>query len=178
MNSLSRLALLGLILTLAGCGGTAEALGLGRNPPDEFSVVERPPLAMPPEFTLRPPQPGAARPQETSMPERAQTALFGEKKINVGKGSSAEQALLAATGADKADDSIRETIDREAREKVVGDRHLVEELLWWRNPRNAAPIVDSSAEAARLKEAKEKGESVTSGATPIIEKDKGGWLGL
>lgn len=178
MTSYPRLALFGLLFVLAGCGGTAEALGLGRNPPDEFSVVERPPLAMPPEFTLRPPQPGAPRPQEVSMPERAQEALFGENKVSIGEGSTAEQALLAATGADRADPSIRATIDREAHEKVVGDKHLVDELLWWRDPKASATTVDSAAEAARIREAKEKGESVTQSPTPIIQKNKGGWLGL
>ncbi|KJS38300.1 MAG: hypothetical protein VR70_10355, partial [Rhodospirillaceae bacterium BRH_c57] len=49
-----------LAATLSGCGGgVKETLGLNRQAPDEFQVVSRPPLAIPPEFKLRPPEPGA-----------------------------------------------------------------------------------------------------------------------
>ncbi len=179
MTFFPRLALVGLVLALAACGDTAQSLGLGRNPPDEFAVVERPPLSMPPEFTLRPPSPGAPRPQEVSMPSRAQTLLFGAGgRAASSSESEGEKSLLAAAGTDKAEPNIRAVIDREAAQKVVGSEHLVEELLWWRDPSSNATTVDPAAEAARLREAQEKGESVTTGPTPIIEKNKSGWLGL
>ena len=45
---------------LAGCsGGTRQALGLVRSSPDEFAVVAKAPLVLPPDFGLRPPIPGA-----------------------------------------------------------------------------------------------------------------------
>lgn len=176
--TLSRLALLGILVVLSGCGG-AQALGLGRNAPDEFAVVERPPLSLPPEFALRPPQPGAPRPQEVSMPARASSVLFGAgSSKTAGEESDVEKSILDAAGATKADPAIREVIDRETAQKAVGSRHLLDDVLWWRENKTPATTVDPAAEAARLKEAKEKGESVTTGATPIIEKDKSGWLGL
>ena len=49
-------------LVLSGCSGARQTFGLDRKPPDEFSVVTRAPLAVPPEYQLRPPQPGAPRP--------------------------------------------------------------------------------------------------------------------
>jgi hypothetical protein len=51
------------LLTLAACEGgeVKESLGLNRESPDEFVVVSRPPLSVPPEFTLLPPEPGAVR---------------------------------------------------------------------------------------------------------------------
>ena len=52
-------------VALSACGSVREDLGLGRSPPDEFAVIDRPPLSMPPDFSLRPPTPGAPRPQET-----------------------------------------------------------------------------------------------------------------
>lgn len=174
-------ALFGLAFALTGCGGSAaDALGIGRNPPDEFAVVDRPPLAMPPEFDLRPPRPGAPRPQEVSMPNKASKVLFGAGNAAApsSEESSAEKAILESAGAAKADPSIRAVIDRETSQKAVGNKHLVEELLWWRDPSGAATTVDPAAEAERIKEAKEKGESITSSPTPIIEKDKSGWLGL
>ncbi len=65
-------------LALAGCGeDTKKMLGLGKNPPDEFQVVGRAPLSIPPDFQLRPPAPGAARPQEATPATAARSAVLG-----------------------------------------------------------------------------------------------------
>ncbi len=47
---------------LAGCGGDSTTLGYGKNAPNEFNVVRRAPLILPPEFNLRPPSVNSARP--------------------------------------------------------------------------------------------------------------------
>jgi hypothetical protein len=65
-------------MLLAGCGeDTRKALGMGKNPPDEFQVVGRAPLSMPPDYKLRPPVPGAARPQEVSPNANAKAIVLG-----------------------------------------------------------------------------------------------------
>lgn len=66
-----------LLVALGGCSETRQALGLDKDPPDEFQVVERAPLSLPPNFNLRPPQPGASRPQEGTARDQAERALFG-----------------------------------------------------------------------------------------------------
>ena len=43
---------------LAGCSGFKQAIGLEATPPDEFAVESRAPLTVPPDFDLRPPEPG------------------------------------------------------------------------------------------------------------------------
>ncbi len=43
--------------------------------PDEFAVESRAPLTVPPEFDLRPPQPGAPRPQEASSADQAKKVI-------------------------------------------------------------------------------------------------------
>ena len=73
------LGALALAATLSACeGGIGDALGLGKNAPDEFAVVRSAPLTLPPDFTLRPPRPGEARPNEESVREQAKVALFNE----------------------------------------------------------------------------------------------------
>jgi len=57
---------------LSGCTGFRQAIGLDRTGPDEFAVESRAPLTIPPDFDLRPPQPGAPRPQEASAATKAQ----------------------------------------------------------------------------------------------------------
>ena len=53
---------------LPGCSDLRAALGMDRAGPDEFAVESRAPLLIPPDFDLRPPQPGAPRPQEVPPP--------------------------------------------------------------------------------------------------------------
>lgn len=66
------------LLALSACGGDVrESLGLTRESPDEFVVVSRPPLAVPPEFKLIPPEPGKQGPRH-STEDMAKSALFGE----------------------------------------------------------------------------------------------------
>src|SRR6185369_5402368 len=75
------LALLGL--GLAGCENTKEMLGLTKRSPDEFQVVSRAPLSMPPDYSLRPPTPGAARPQEGTVQQQAEGIVTGHADRNV-----------------------------------------------------------------------------------------------
>jgi len=177
MRFSTTLMLAGSVLLLVGCGGgAAEMMGLGRHSPDEFAVVDRAPLSMPPDYNLRPPQPGAPRPQEIEMDTRANDILFEGKDVRGNSVvSSSEQGLLEKAGADKADPSIRSVIDRESRERVVGTPQLVQELLWWRDPADEATVVDAKAEAERLRNAKANDEPLTKDPTPVIEKNRGGW---
>ena len=48
------------LLALPGCSDVRMAIGMDRGGPDEFAVESRAPLLIPPDFNLRPPQPGAA----------------------------------------------------------------------------------------------------------------------
>lgn len=70
--------ILALPLAVAACSGTdvQETLGIARKAPDEFVVYSRPPLSVPPEFDLAPPQPGAPA-LGTSTEEIARETLLG-----------------------------------------------------------------------------------------------------
>ena len=78
MFSKRHLALFGL-LALAACGGDVkETLGLNKEAPDEFVVVSRPPLVVPPDFDLQPPRPGAEPPHVPTTEQMAHDALLGK----------------------------------------------------------------------------------------------------
>ena len=65
-----------LPLALAACEGVKQELGMTKQAPDEFAVVaSKAPLVVPPDFSLRPPRPGAPRPQEQQPAEVARNAL-------------------------------------------------------------------------------------------------------
>ena len=59
---------------LASCGSGGI---LNRDRPDEFAVQRQAPLAVPPDFELAPPAPGAPRPTEGTAAQQALDALFG-----------------------------------------------------------------------------------------------------
>ena len=64
------------VLALTACEGVKKQFGLAKQSPDEFRVVARAPLSLPPDFTLRPPEPGAVRPQEWTTAQQARKAIF------------------------------------------------------------------------------------------------------
>src|SRR5581483_6553192 len=66
-------AAVGFLLT--GCTGFKQTIGLEPTAPDEFAVESRAPLTVPPEFDLRPPAPGAPRPQDVNPAASAQQAM-------------------------------------------------------------------------------------------------------
>ena len=78
-------ALLALVLT--GCSSLNSILGGEKTPPDEFRVVSRAPLSLPPDYGLTAPQPGAQRPQETDIRQTArqktQCRHFAARAIRV-----------------------------------------------------------------------------------------------
>ena len=71
------LAILGgavLLGGLSGCGGGGL---FDRDRPDEFAVSRQAPLIIPPDYSLEPPQPGAAPVQAGTDQEQVLDALFG-----------------------------------------------------------------------------------------------------
>jgi hypothetical protein len=93
---------LSLVVLLSGCGHR----GYDRNRPDEFAVARQAPLVIPPDFSLTPPQPGAARANDTSPNAQALDALFGGSAPR----SDVERATLDAAGADSDDPGIRSNV--------------------------------------------------------------------
>lgn len=164
--------LLAATVALSGCSGAGRVFGLERTPPDEFAVMSRAPLTLPPEYNLRPPRPGAPRPQEAAAPTRAGTTLFGQAPgIGLPAGVSAgEGALLAQAGATDADPEIRQVVDREATDLLRADRSFVDSLLFWREPEAPGDVIDPQAEARRLQSNAAVGAPVNEGEVPVIER--------
>src|SRR5579871_6519212 len=77
-TTLRIVALAGVAVSLIGCEAVREAAGVVKEPPDEFAVVTKSPLVVPPDFNLRPPKPGAQPTNQTSPTDSAQAALFAD----------------------------------------------------------------------------------------------------
>jgi hypothetical protein len=159
------------LLCLAGCSSDlTRQFGFTRDTPDEFTVTTRAPLSMPPDYSLRPPQPGASRPQEMSAQRAAEAALVPQAALQTGNARSAspgEQALLAAAGA-PAPANIRQQIDADSAADS-GNRSFTDYLMFWRKPTPTPGIaVDPQKEAERLRANAALGQNVNQGETPII----------
>lgn len=170
-----------MILALGACQGVRDQLGLTKQSPDEFKVVARAPLTLPPEFTLRPPEPGIPRPQEGTTAQQARQAIFRleqpkaqplEQEIGVDGRSRGELSLLKAAGADKIDPAIRRTIDSETQRLNAESDDFIDALVFWRKKEEPGLVVDAAEEAKRLRENAALGKPVTAGETPTIERRK------
>ncbi len=168
-----------LAMAVAACSNTKEQLGLTKTSPDEFRVVSRAPLTVPPDFTLRPPDPGAPRPQVGTPTDQARTAVTGVgyqdfqeygRNTTGGAYSPGEQALLTAVGADEADPNIRQVVDQETSRINSESEDFLRALVFWREDEPTGVVLDPEGEANRLRENATLGRDVTEGETPTIER--------
>lgn len=158
-------------LALTSCSGAKKQLGLEKKVPDEFAVIKRAPLALPPGYELRPPQPGAPRPQEQAPDEQAKQVVFGETKTEEPKKySSSEELFLNQAGANAIDTNIREKVDAESTEVDNSRKPVVKRLLSFGSPsKPSAQIVDAQKELERLQKNVDEGRDLSEGETPYIE---------
>lgn len=90
---------LAVAVLLSGCGKS----GFDRARPDEFAVARQPPLVIPPDYALSPPQAGAVRTPTANSQAQTLEALFGPNTAR----TAGEAATLDAAGARSADAGIR-----------------------------------------------------------------------
>lgn len=132
-------------VSLTGCESTRQALGMTKVVPDEFRVVTKAPLVVPPDYALRPPAPGQPRPQELQPESQARVALMGQRDAE--QRSEGEKLLVAKAGADKADPLIRYVIDDEFGAVAHKERSFADRVIFWRKDKPAPAQAASAAEA-------------------------------
>lgn len=168
------LGVLAAAALVAGCQDTRRALGIDKTVPDEFAVVSRAPLVMPPDFNLRPPAPGADRPQEGDATDQGRTALYGRERIQQYRArgfSPGEVRVLEMAGIASSPSDIRRTLDRETSAFSAEERSFTDKLMFWRDGggSDGTPL-DPAMEKKRLEENAAQGKKSTDGPTPAISK--------
>ncbi len=190
----------GVAMGLIGCQSVREAAGVSKDAPDEFAVVTKAPLIIPPDFNLRPPKPGAAPTNQSSPTDSAQAALFGDDPATVAASlpntySPAEKNLLANSGGATADHGIRQQIAADAKSMATANDSFTDRLLFLSGPDpDAGHPLNADAEHDRLLAAKAnrqtpmEGENKDSQEKVAISKngesnekmsssDNSGWFG-
>ena len=164
-------ALASVALVATGCTSTSRALGLEKSAPNEFNILTKAPLIVPPEYNLRPPAVGASSAENNYTQRSAREALLGD--IDNADPSNGEIALMAKAGVNRADSEIRLEIDgvNSVERKSEG---FANRLLFWQDGQvldaqgNPTPL-DADQEARRV----ESVNSATGGGEVTITKRPG-----
>jgi hypothetical protein len=165
INSSSNLALasaLLLIVGLTGCSDFRQAIGTEKSSPDEFEVVVRPPLSLPPGFGARPSagDDGQVAAVSPAVPVQESELLVSRS----GKATEFDEVFAF----DKIEKDIRIKIDEETN-GVIYERRLPLQILFGDLPK-VGPVVDTMAEDARIRRNRLQKKALNEGATPAIDE--------
>ena len=153
-------------LYIVSCSKVRESAGVNRKSMDEFAVIDNPPLIIPPDFNLLPPDQLEEKNLENEESELAKEILFGledDTETNNLELSTMEN-ILNQSMAEGIDNSIREEID----EQFVSERKSTSKS--WDNEME---ILDSIAESERLRNELLNDELKSNKEIPTVKvKDK------
>ena len=172
-NKLFFVFLFSLLTLLYSCSSIRESAGVNRKLIDEYQSVENPPLIIPPDFELVPPEQIQEKNIEDAEKELAQEILFGledNKEISEKEFSTMNQ-ILSQTEANEVSSDIRTEID----EKFSNKKKISKIIK--KNWENESEILDAVKESERLRsknfgEDFEDKEKVNTKKEKIKEKKK------
>ena len=96
-------------LASGGCSSATKALGLTKQAPNEFNILTKAPLIVPPEYNLLPPRVGESSSENNYSQKAARDALIGN--IDAAEPSRGEIVLMSKAGVGQANQEIRVEID-------------------------------------------------------------------
>ncbi|HIA80516.1 MAG TPA: DUF3035 domain-containing protein [Rhodospirillales bacterium] len=173
------------VIALTGCEETKRVFGKTKEAPDEFAVYRRAPLSLPPDSDLRPPTPGVSRPQVVNPRDQARAALgLSAKKtdkVDLSKSeditrlSNGERALLALTGANKANPQIRKLVEEKTADLYETNETFTDKMVFWRS-KNKGVALDPQKELKRIREAQSLGKPLNSKDIPSVTRKRKGLL--
>ena len=173
------LLLAGIGLVASGCSGFRKAIGEEKSSPDEFEVVVRPPLSLPPNFFASSDQlTENANSSASSSATAVASAATSAADSPIDARSVAAAALGAAEGraADSyaqvfdfsaVPDNIRQIVDEETY-GIRFERRIPLQVLFGGLP-DIGPVLDKFAEDQRLRQTLRQGGSATEGGTPAMD---------
>ena len=159
-----QLIMLGIIVVLttglSACSDFRRAIGEGKSAPDEFQVVVRAPLSLPPGFGDSP-EDIVKSSQTRGVNAQANTAnLLGSQTID----GSEFAGLFDFSGVPE---DIRTKVDEETF-GIQLEKRLPLQTLFGGVP-DVGPVLDKMAEDLRLRKARLAGQAPTEGGTKAID---------
>ena len=157
-------------LFLSSCATVRKSAGVTRKSLDEFKVVENPPLVIPPDFNLLPPEQLEKKNIDDVETELAQEILFGldeNLENNEYEKLSIMNQILESTEANNVDSNIRKEIDEQFANEMNTDS--IYQIEW----DTEIEVLDAIKESERIRNQLIQGKSVAEGEVPtIIQKTK------
>jgi len=155
-RSILTVAAMSALLASAGCSLLPGGGGGGGQPgPDEFRVVTKAPLSVPPEYSLRPPRAGTSVPAEADPSVDGVVTAFG---TSIGADASAsELELVRAAGAAATNPRIRAGVDYEEAGIVRKSRDDSDQVLSYQGD---GAVADSATGDAPVEIARGSGERI------------------
>ena len=150
---------------IVSCSKVRESAGVNRKNIDEFTVIENPPLVIPPDFNLLPPDQLEEKNLDKAESDLAKEILFGlEGETNNDNSElSTMENILSKSNADETDDSIRNEIDEQfASEKGSISKSWDDEM----------EILDSISESERIRKKLLNNETESNEEAPKIKVKK------
>ena len=164
MKKILILLLLSSVLVVS-CSKVRESAGVNRKNIDEFTVIENPPLVIPPDFNLLPPDQLEEKNLDKAESDLAKEILFGlEGETNNDNSElSTMENILSESNADETDDSIRNEIDEQfASEKGSISKSWDDEM----------EILDSISESERIRKKLLNNDTESNEEAPKIKVKK------
>ena len=152
-------------LFLSSCSTVRKSAGVTRKSLDEFKVIENPPLVIPPDFNLLPPEQLEKKNIDDVETELAQEILFGldeNLENNENEKLSIMNQILESTEANNVDSNIRKDIDEQFANEMKTDS--IYQIGW----DTEIEVLDAIKESERIRNQLIQGKSIAEGETPTL----------
>jgi hypothetical protein len=152
-----------LSLNLISCSQLRESAGVTRKSLDEFQIVENPPLVIPPDFNLIPPDQLEEKNIQNVDNELAKEILFGleDDEIQNQLQLSTMQQILSETDANDISASIREEIDQQFSQEIEANN--IFQIDW----EDEIEVLDAVKESERIRNKNFEGKSIAEDDVPV-----------
>ena len=138
---------------LSSCNSVRESAGVNRKVIDEYAVIENPPLVIPPNFNLLPPEQIKSKEIENTDSELAKEILFGldDSEFNSNNNLLIDE-ILDISGANNTDNNIRETIN----EEFAGQKSSIKDETQFNSNEELNKAIDKTSNELDETQVKEK----------------------
>ena len=139
---------------LVSCNTVRDSAGVNRKIINEYSVVENPPLVIPPNFNLLPPDQIKSKNIKDADTELAKEILFGlddnESESNINDSLMSE--IVDETEANQVDENIRDSINQD----FAGEKSSIDDETKFKSEKEIEAAINSTQKKDKNNNKKEK----------------------
>ena len=141
-------------LLLLSCNTVRDSAGVNRKVIDEYKVVENPPLVIPPNFNLLPPEQIASKSVENTDSDLAKEILFGleNDQTEINEKNSLINEIIKETEAESVEKDIRTSIN----EEFAGEKSTINDETKFNNVDDLNTAINETQEKGSKSKNKNK----------------------